>query len=117
MNYENINRRQIIAFDFDGTLCTNAYPGIGEPNLRVIEYALTRQREGAILILWTCRTGERLREAIEWCRNQGLIFDAVNDNADVVKGVFGDNGRKIFAHLYVDDRSITPNELQHVYSR
>lgn len=117
MNCENINRRQIIAFDFDGTLCTNAYPRIGEPNSHVIEYALARQKEGAILILWTCRTDNRLEEAVEWCRNQGLIFDAVNDNADVVKCVFGDNGRKIFAHLYVDDRSITPNELQHVYSR
>lgn len=115
MNCENINRRQIIAFDFDGTLCVNAYPGIGEPNSRIIEYALARQKEGAILILWTCRTDKRLKEAVEWCRNQGLIFDVVNDNADVVKRSFGDNGRKIFAHLYVDDRAITPNELQHIY--
>ncbi len=30
--------------------------------------------------LWTCRAGEALSKAVEWCREHDLEFDAVNDN-------------------------------------
>lgn len=49
--------RKAIAIDFDGSLCTNAYPEIGEPNRPVIKRAQVEQRAGAGLILWTCRGG------------------------------------------------------------
>ena len=31
-------KKNIIAVDFDGTLCTNKYPDIGEPNKNLIAY-------------------------------------------------------------------------------
>ena len=31
-----MNKYQIIAVDFDGTLCTDAYPDMGVPNLPLI---------------------------------------------------------------------------------
>ena len=30
--------------------------------------------------LWTCRAGEALSKAVEWCREHDLEVDAVNDN-------------------------------------
>ena len=54
----------IIAVDFDGTLCENAWPGIGEARGGVIDYVLGQQMTGAKLILWTNRKGERLEEAV-----------------------------------------------------
>lgn len=70
---------KIIAVDFDGTLCENKWPEIGEANEDMIYYLRKRQAEGDKLILWTCRVGDMLRKAINWCYNYGLIFSTVND--------------------------------------
>jgi len=43
--------RKAIAVDFDGCLCRNAYPAIGEPNWKVIREAIREQQNGAGLIL------------------------------------------------------------------
>lgn len=49
---------KIIAVDFDGTLCENKWPEIGEPMFGTIAYLLKEKEQGAKLILWTCRVGE-----------------------------------------------------------
>lgn len=54
----------IIAVDFDGTLCHGNWPDIGEPNIRLINKLLKLQRKGYKIILWTCREGEPLHQAI-----------------------------------------------------
>ena len=46
---------QIIAVDFDGTLCYSNWPELGEPNRPLIEYLINQKRSGNKLILWTCR--------------------------------------------------------------
>ena len=97
-----------IAIDFDGTLCADEYPGIGEPNEAVIAAAKAEQKYGARLILWTCRTGGRLLEAVEWCRAQGLEFDAVNGNLPEHMAKFGGDTRKVYADEYWDDRALVP---------
>ena len=63
---------RIIAVDFDGTLCTECYPAIGLPNLRLISLLKELRIQGRQVILWTCRCGERLEEAVDWCRGFGL---------------------------------------------
>ncbi len=95
----------IIAVDFDGTLCTNRWPEIGEPNDELIEYLKNRQNNGEKLILWTNRVGDRLTEAVAWSKERGLIFDAVNDNLPEIIEAFGSNCRKVFANEYIDDRN------------
>ncbi len=69
----------IIATDFDGTICENKYPEIGEPRNNTILYLKEKQKNGAKIVLWTCRVDELLDAAVKWCRNKGLIFDAVNE--------------------------------------
>ena len=98
----------IIAVDFDGTLCENAWPGIGEARAGVIDYVLGQQATGAKLILWTNRVGERLDEAVKWCAAHGLIFDAVNENLPEIVEAFGGDTRKVFANEYLDDRAVLP---------
>ena len=66
-----------IAIDFDGCICTNAFPNIGAPNRSVIDKAIAEQAAGAGLILWTCREGELLQQALDACAQWGLHFDAV----------------------------------------
>ena len=98
-------KQNIIAVDFDGTLCENKWPEIGMPNEELIEYLKRRQANGEKLILWTNRVGDRLTEAVAWCKDRGLIFDAVNDNLPEIVEEFGSNCRKVFANEYIDDRN------------
>lgn len=95
----------IIAVDFDGTLCENMYPEIGKPNGVLIDELKVRKNNGAKIILWTCRVGDQLEQAIDWCRDHGLVFDAVNQNLPEIVESFGGDCRKVFAHEYIDDRN------------
>ena len=96
----------VYAVDFDGTLCESVWPGIGAPNMALINHLINRKLQGNKIILWTCREGERLQEAVEWCKRYGLKFDAVNDNLQELKDEFGNNPRKIAADVYIDDKAV-----------
>lgn len=98
-------RPLIIAVDFDGTLCRERYPEIGAANQPVIDWLILERNRGAKLILWTCREKETLNAALSWCADRGLYFDAVNDNLQLMKDRFGNNPRKVFADVYVDDKN------------
>lgn len=100
---------KVYAVDFDGTLCKNAWPNIGKPHTHTIEWLKELKKNDCKLILWTCREGMDLVNAIVWCADQGLFFDAVNDNLEEYKKKFGNNSRKIFADYYVDDKSLNPS--------
>lgn len=98
---------KIIGVDFDGTLSIGGiYPGIGKPNKELIEYVLEQQKQGAYLILITMREGKPLDKAVEWCKKQGIEFDAVNDNLDFMKMFFKNNPRKIYCSEYIDDTNL-----------
>lgn len=96
----------IYAVDFDGTLCESIYPGIGEPNYALINHLIKRRKQGNKIILWTCRCGERLQEAVEWCADFGLGFDAVNENLPEMVIWYGNECRKVFADIYIDDKMV-----------
>jgi hypothetical protein len=95
-----------IAVDFDGCLCVDRYPEIGEPVQYVIDLLAERKQYGDKLILWTCRCGEKLDEAVRWCAEHGLTFDAVNDNLPENIEKYGNNSRKVWADEYWDDRNM-----------
>ncbi|MEP0264933.1 hydrolase [Dokdonia sp.] len=94
-----------IAVDFDGTIVTNAYPGIGKPMLFAFDTLKKLQNEGHLLILWTYRSGKKLDEAVDFCKKNGITFYAVNKSypeeemSDAIS-------RKINADLFIDDRNI-----------
>lgn len=104
------NDFQIVAVDFDGTLCVDSYPNIGAPNQKLIRQLREWQLQQKKLILWTCRNGQFLTDAVSWCANQGLTFDAVNENLPEIVEKYGSDSRKITADIYIDDRSCLPWE-------
>ena len=98
---------KVFAVDFDGTLCEENYPNIGKPHLDRIKYLIRLQKEGNKLVLWTCRCGEYLNEAVEWCKNHGLTFDAINENLPERIEQYGGDCRKLSADYYIDDKNIS----------
>ena len=93
-----------IAIDFDGCLFADKWPEIGEPNWDVINKAKREKEKGALLILNTCREGDRLDEALVACIEHGLHFDAINENVQERIDAWGDC-RKPGADEYWDDRA------------
>jgi hypothetical protein len=104
-------RALVIATDFDGTMCSQEYPNIGKPNYRVIKWLRDHQLQGSQLILWTCRTGDELKQAVEWCGLFGIKFDAVNDDVPSVKEWYKNKSVKVCADLYLDDRNLNMESL------
>ena len=98
--------RKAIAIDFDGCLCDWAWPEIGAPHMNVIQAAIREKENGAALILWTCRVGERLGEAVKFCSDLGLTFDAVNANLPERIAAYQNDCRKVNADEYWDDKAV-----------
>jgi hypothetical protein len=107
----------VIAVDFDGTLFETDYPRIICPNKQLIKNLIWAcDILGAKLILWTCREGKELDDAVKACKKYGLEFDAVNDNLPELKEKWGNNPRKIYADIYIDDhnRNFPPIETDDI---
>jgi hypothetical protein len=94
-----------IAVDFDGTIVEHEYPKIGKEKLFAFRTLKELEKQGARLILWTFRSGKELEEAVEFCRQNGIEFYAVNKNYP--EEVFDENiSRKIDADLFIDDKNL-----------
>ena len=103
--------KPIISIDFDGTIAADQYPDIGTPNLKLIILLRLLRLKGCELILWTCREGKELEEAVKWCESYNLHFDAINDNTRRAKERWGNNPRKVGADFYIDDKNVGINGL------
>ena len=107
------NLDKVIALDFDGCICSSAWPEVGEPNWDVIQAAKEEQRNGAHIILWTCREGKLLDDAVEACKEWGLELDGVNESLPQWIEKWGSATRKIGATEYWDDRAYNPLKSKH----
>lgn len=86
----------IICIDFDGTLCQSKFPELGPTMPGAIEVMKQLKADGHYLIIWTCRCGERLLEAINWLLEHDIPFDRINDhNPDNMK-LYGEGGKKVY---------------------
>lgn len=94
-----------IAVDFDGTIVENRYPKIGKPKLFAFETLKALQEKGNLLVLWTYRSGRELEDAVEFCREHGVEFYAVNKNFPEEKYDEAIS-RKIDADIYIDDKNL-----------
>ena len=100
----------IIAVDFDGVLCEQAFPDIGKPiqdNIDAVKRLIDDRHE---VVLWTTRNGRELAEAVKWCEAHGLHFCAVNgpapSNEKEYRGRYAEQSRKIYADVYIDDHNM-----------
>ena len=94
-----------LAIDFDGTLVEDRYPKIGKPILFAFDTLKKLQENGHRLILWTYRKGRALDEAVQFCKDQGIEFYAINMSFPEEKWNPKDS-RKIDADFFIDDRNI-----------
>ncbi len=94
-----------IAIDFDGTIVEHKYPKIGEPLMFAFETLKELEKQGHKLILWTFRAGDALTEAVDFCKENGVTFYAVNSSYP--GEILNENevSRKIAADLFIDDRN------------
>lgn len=95
-----------IAIDFDGTIVTHKFPKIGKKIPYAIEAVKQLKADGHKLILWTYRAGTMLQEAVDYCRKEGIVFDAINENYPGETLNESRVSRKIIAEVYIDDRNI-----------
>ncbi len=109
----------IIAVDFDGVLCESRFPEIGPANDRMVSAVQQLIGAGHEVILWTCRTGDRLTEALEWCGERGLEFCAVNRNApsnrERFESEYPQPSPKVYADLYVEDHDVMWRRADRLY--
>lgn len=97
-----------IAIDFDGTIVEHEYPKIGKEKPFAIETLKMLIADRHQLILWSVREGELLEEAVQWCKERGVEFYAINRDFPEEDGTNNNKNfsRKVKADMFIDDRNI-----------
>ena len=96
-----------IAVDFDGTIVEHRYPEIGKDLPFATQTLKMLIEDRHKLILWSVREGKLLEDAVEWCRQRGVEFYAINKDfpeEDLTKNQ--SFSRKIKADMWIDDRNV-----------
>jgi len=89
------------AFDFDGTICVNNFPGIGDLVDGTVEKINDLYQDiKNIIIIWSCRSDNYEAQMRSFLLKNKIPFDFINKNPILESG-----SRKIFAHKYYDDRN------------
>lgn len=112
-----LKNETIIAVDFDGTITTCSDMG-NEPVIRenAKEVLERLYDDGIQLVLWTCRTGQYMEQAIQFLEDNNMLhlFAAINENIREVKDTYGVDSRKVGADIYIDDRNVFTSEINWV---
>lgn len=96
-----------IAVDFDGTIVEHRYPEIGRELPFATDTLKMLIAEQHKLILWTVREDDLLQEAVDWCKERGVEFYAIN--RDYPEESLENNNhfsRKLKVDMWIDDRNI-----------
>lgn len=96
----------VIAVDFDGTIVEHRYPAIGKEIPFAIATLKQLSADGHRLLLWTVREGKLLEEAVNYCRERGVEFYAVNRDFEEEDETGRYFSRKLKADLFIDDRNV-----------
>ena len=100
----------MVAVDFDDSIAYTHYPTIIKPLPHAMDVLRVLMNDPyTILILWTCREGEYLQQALDFCELYGIKFDYVNENCKERIEYYDNDSRKIGADLYIDDKSAQSN--------
>jgi len=104
-----------IGVDFDGTVVDHAYPDIGEPAPDALRVLKKLQEAGHNLILFTMRSGEELKLAVDYLVKNGIDLFAVNCNPTQSSWT---QSPKVYCHVYIDDAAFgAPLIIQPKFNR
>ena len=96
---------KIIAIDFDDTITNpSPYPIMGTIRQDAKIYIEKLYNDGHHLILWTCRSGKYIEEAISALKDNDMLkyFEGINTDFKS-RTIYS---RKICADYYIDDRAL-----------
>jgi membrane-anchored protein YejM (alkaline phosphatase superfamily) len=96
----------IFAIDCDGTLWKEDFPSIGSIFPEAISAVKEIKKLNHTIIIWTCRQGKLLEEALATLKYYGVPYDYVNENVPAQVELYGNDCRKVGAHVFVDDRNV-----------
>lgn len=96
----------ILAVDFDGTICHGQYPSIDGLQPGAVDVINRLYDQGHYIIIYTCRSGDQLVTAVNWMLEHGIKFHRVNDNHPDQIRMYNNNSRKVYAHMYIDDKNL-----------
>lgn len=98
-------RAKDILVDFDGTICTWAYPNFGEPTPGVHETFRALRERGFRIIIWTSRVCPTVHTPEERATMMDKIAAYMRQHAIPYDGI--DSYGKRSALAYVDDRAVS----------
>lgn len=106
----------IIAIDFDDTININGahkYPICGDVRPYAKEVINFMHKLGIKIVIWTSRDVaynqdekkmyDHMTPMIKWLDKNKIHYDAINKSIQFAPYHY--NGRKVYAHMYVDDRA------------
>lgn len=96
----------IIAIDFDGTIVRGKFPNIEGLMPDAPKYIQQRAADGHYIIINTCRSGQQAIDAVNYLLEHGIPFHRFNDNHPDQIALYGNNSRKVYAHVYIDDKNL-----------
>lgn len=91
-----------IAVDFDGTCVTHEYPNIGK-DIGAVPLLKKLTDSGHKIILNTMRSGDKLKEAMQWFTDNNIPLYGANENPTQKSWT---ESPKVFANLYIDDAAL-----------
>lgn len=115
MKFNDNAEMPIIAIDFDDTICMtrDTYPECGNARLYAKDVINFMHKLGIKIIIWTSRDVafnqdekklyDHVSPMIKWLDENNIHYDAINKSVQFAPYPY--NGRKIYAHMYVDDRN------------
>lgn len=92
----------IIGVDFDGTCTTHDYPNIGI-DIGAIPVLRELVENGHKLILFTMRSKDTLKDAVDWFKLHNIELYGVNVNPSQK---FWTESPKAYCQLYIDDAAL-----------
>jgi len=102
-------KKLVIAVDFDGTIVTNKYPGIGYLKRNAKKVINELFDAGHEIIINSCRQGKEEQDMIDFLKQMGIKYSAVNENLCYRIEEYGNDCRKIGADVYIDDKAYPCN--------
>lgn len=116
MKFNDKAKMPIIAIDFDDTINVlggKTYPECGEVRQWAKEVINFMHKLGIKIVIWTSRDVaynqdekkmyDHMSPMIEWLDANEIHYDAINKSIQFAPYAY--NGRKVYAHMYVDDRA------------
>ena len=91
-----------IVVDFDGTCVTHDYPAVGKDigSAKILKGLVNA---GHLLILFTMRSGEGLRQAVDWFKKHDIPLYGIQEHPEQ-KG--WTSSPKAYGQLYIDDAAL-----------